>query len=280
MTSSLNAPGEGIEPSTRMIQSHTTDQHRTPERPTTQHTSPLWDYNFLSSIVDGAKSKKEILVRSGLRAAGGNFSTLEKAARHYGIELPVWEPPSGGCLTRVPIESYLVENSTVSRDRLKRRLLEEGILENLCDECGLGDEWNGKPLTLQLDHINGVYNDNRLENLRIICPNCHTQTETFAGKKQPSSCMDCCKIVRGKSKRCMDCHKTWMSDNLAGNRTPKIEWPSIDELLSMLQSRSYVSVANELGVSDNAVRKHLERGGVSPPKRRVHTITSPRQPTS
>jgi 5-methylcytosine-specific restriction endonuclease McrA len=82
----------------------------------------------------------------------------------------------------LPIEEFLTENSSCSRTNLKRRLLREGLLENVCHICGQLPEWNGKPLVLQLDHINGISNDNRLENLRIICPHCHSQTENFAGK--------------------------------------------------------------------------------------------------
>lgn len=65
--------------------------------------------------------------------------------------------------------------------RIKKRLLELGLSE-ICVGCGQGPEWNGKPLVLQLDHINGIRDDNRQENLRLLCPNCHSQTSTFAGR--------------------------------------------------------------------------------------------------
>lgn len=67
--------------------------------------------------------------------------------------------------------------------RVKERLLQEGILKEQCTECGVGNEYNGKPLVLELDHINGKRNDHRLKNLRILCPNCHSQTPTFRGRK-------------------------------------------------------------------------------------------------
>jgi len=69
-------------------------------------------------------------------------------------------------------------------DKLKKRLVKEGILEYNCSSCGIGDEWNGKPITLQLDHINGVNNDHRLDNLRMLCPNCHSQTDTWCGRNK------------------------------------------------------------------------------------------------
>lgn len=82
----------------------------------------------------------------------------------------------------IPTSFILVKGSTFSRVSLKKRLLREGLLRNECYNCFLPPEWNGQPLKLQIDHVNGIHNDNRLENLRILCPNCHSQTETFAGK--------------------------------------------------------------------------------------------------
>ena len=83
------------------------------------------------------------------------------------------------------LDEILVENSTyTAMHRLKIRLFNAGLLEQKCSICGNNGEWNGKPLSLTLDHINGIHSDNRLENLRILCPNCHSQTETFSGKNK------------------------------------------------------------------------------------------------
>ncbi len=78
-----------------------------------------------------------------------------------------------------PVEKVL----SVSRSRttVKRALLKAGLLQNRCDECGI-DEWRGRPIAIQIDHCNGVCDDHRLENLRMLCPNCHSQTETFAAR--------------------------------------------------------------------------------------------------
>src|SRR6266511_923986 len=81
-----------------------------------------------------------------------------------------------------PLEEVLVENSTYSRFHLKRRLLASGTLKNECAVCGQGQVWMGQPLAMVLDHINGVPNDNRLENLRMLCPNCNSQTATYCAK--------------------------------------------------------------------------------------------------
>jgi 5-methylcytosine-specific restriction endonuclease McrA len=71
----------------------------------------------------------------------------------------------------------------VSRYNLKNRLLRAGLLKNECQICGLL-EWQGRPLSMHIDHINGVKNDHRLANLQMLCPNCHSQTETYGGKNR------------------------------------------------------------------------------------------------
>lgn len=81
------------------------------------------------------------------------------------------------------LEDILVENSTYANiARLKIRLVSEKVFEYICTECGNKGEWNGKPISLQLDHINGKHNDHRIENLRFLCPNCHSQTDTYGGR--------------------------------------------------------------------------------------------------
>lgn len=82
----------------------------------------------------------------------------------------------------IPLEEILIVNSKyTSTSSLKKRLLKVKLLEYKCNRCGL-QEWLGEKLSLQLEHKNGINTDNRLENLCLLCPNCHSQTETFAGK--------------------------------------------------------------------------------------------------
>jgi hypothetical protein len=76
----------------------------------------------------------------------------------------------------------LVTDSHANRGQLKKTLIKKGLLKNECYICGQAPEWNGKELVMVIDHINGIHNDNRLENLRLLCPNCNSQTDTFSGR--------------------------------------------------------------------------------------------------
>ena len=83
-----------------------------------------------------------------------------------------------------PIEEILKGlHPTFQTAKIKNKLFESGLKENRCEECGI-TEWNNRPLVMHLDHINGKSDDHRFENLRILCPNCHSQTETYAGKNK------------------------------------------------------------------------------------------------
>lgn len=107
--------------------------------------------------------------------------SLVKCMKHFGFCRRSWQkavirgeirPRRNGR----PLEELLEHGKC--RTNIKRRLLAAGMLEARCQECGLVD-WLGEPLVIQLDHINGVSTDYRFQNLRMLCPNCHSQTETY-----------------------------------------------------------------------------------------------------
>ncbi len=79
-------------------------------------------------------------------------------------------------------DEVFVEHSTYARHNLKNRIRKRNMIEYVCAICGIGPEWQGKPMPLILDHINGVYNDNRLENLRFVCSNCDSQLDTYKSR--------------------------------------------------------------------------------------------------
>jgi hypothetical protein len=131
-------------------------------------------------------SIREALNFLNLREAGGNYSSFKKWCNIHGLQVPevtnYKRTENARIANTIPDELVFVKNSTYSNGKqIKKRMIKNGI-EYICSECKMGDEWNGKPITLQLDHINSIHNDNRIENLRFLCPNCHSQTDGFAGR--------------------------------------------------------------------------------------------------
>lgn len=86
--------------------------------------------------------------------------------------------------TRIPLEQILVKGSTYCRTHLRRRLIDKNILPYKCSICGIDAMWNNKPMPLILDHVNGINNDNRIENLRFVCSNCDSQLETYKSRNK------------------------------------------------------------------------------------------------
>jgi len=201
-----------------------------------------WNINNLTIIIKNSKTQKEVLEKMGLRAAGSNFKTLKKYIELYKIDtehfIKNYDYISNlSRKNKISLNNILTENSSYNRDHLKKRLYKEGLKERKCEICGQDEYWNGKHMSLILDHINGINNDNRLENLRIVCPNCNATLDTHCGKNKFN------KIKKEKS-------------NIRLNRR-KVERPSYEQLMNEIKQLGYSGTGRKYGVSDNAIRKWI-----------------------
>ena len=165
-----------------------------------------------------------------------------------------------------PLEEVLVEGSSYKRATLKRRLYEAGLKERRCEMCGQGEEWKGERISLILDHINGVPNDNRLENLRIVCPNCAATLSTHCGRKNTlpkRECARCGEVFAPRYSRQRYCCRECGTRHDLRDRKPKlerrkVERPPFEQLQADIESLSFVAIGRKYGVSDNAVRKWFQ----------------------
>lgn len=194
------------------------------------------------SIAGVIKSLNRAVVGSNYRFVKQNVARLKLDTSH-------WKGQAHGSSNqnkKLKPEQALKKNSMHDTSVIKKVVLRNNILPLKCSVCDLEGYWMGKPIVLRLDHINGDNRDHRISNLRFLCPNCDSQTETYCGKnkKKPK--------VRTK----------WISRKSLGlspiSSKHKIEWLPLKTLLFKLKNQSFRSLARELGVSDNAIRKHIK----------------------
>lgn len=259
----------------------------------TMPKSKTWTDDQLIFAVKSSYSIASVLLQLGLKATGGNYKTIQNAVKRLQLNTSHWTGKGhlrGKTHNWAPMrdfEDILVEDSNyVSTFNLKHRLIRANLLSYECSVCHISS-WQGKELALQLDHINGVNNDHRLENLRLLCPNCHSQTDTFAGKNKKkmvgpegleppvaisaaaleaavsaipprpqNQCNKCQRPIQKRSNRCTYC-KT----------DEKIVWPSKEELEKLVWSTSCSKLSQQLGVSDKAIEKRCKKLGISKPPR-------------
>ncbi|MET8530798.1 HNH endonuclease [Streptomyces sp. NPDC005065] len=140
----------------------------------------------LRELVACSKSVAEVVRRLGISPVGGNQAYIGRRITALRIDTSHFprvpqRRPKGALGNRLVLSSP--SDGRVPGSRLRRELLRTGVQES-CATCGIGTEWNGKPLRLEVDHLNGAWWDNRPENLRLLCPNCHAVTDTYRGRKR------------------------------------------------------------------------------------------------
>lgn len=135
----------------------------------------------LKALTSEVCSISELLRQLGYATHGGSRAYAVAALKYHNIDHSHFRK-TGNRYRALELKDVLVEECPTNRHVVKRLLLKHGVLKNECSICDLGGEWNGKPITMRLDHINGIHDDNRRENLRMVCPNCDSQLSTYAGR--------------------------------------------------------------------------------------------------
>lgn len=148
-----------------------------------------WSKEKLIEAVKTSLSFRQVLSKIGLREAGGNYEQLKRYIKEYNLETKHfkgrgWNRGLKGIgIPKIPLNQILVNNSNFQSFKLKKRLFAAGLKVPKCQQCGWAKRTTDGYLPLELDHINSNRHDNRIENLRILCPNCHSLTKHHRGRK-------------------------------------------------------------------------------------------------
>jgi Zn finger protein HypA/HybF involved in hydrogenase expression len=260
----------------------------------------------LQTAVKNSLSIAEVCRQLKIRPVGGNYRTLKSKLKKWGIDVSHFTGQGWNIglkfkpKKRKPLNEILVENSDYNSNKLRIRLLNEGIKESKCESCGL-NEWLNKPIKLELHHVNGDNTDNRLKNLQILCPNCHSMTENFRkgksalfekrdveyrkvketltsnvdGNLEPSeekNSLACAETRHGKPKKeyvCGNCNQKFKGKQAkycspeCYRETVNKHIPKVPEILEMFKKhKTFVGVGKHYNVSDNTIRKWCDKYGI------------------
>lgn len=227
---------------------------------------------LLEELLISCNSIREILTCAGYsRVSGLNYSTFYRKLKKYGLFDLYEHLKQRRKNIKRPLklsnEEFFVDSNHFRGTDVRNRILKQNLLEYKCfnADCptqSLSD-WLGQPIYLELDHINGRNRDNRLENLRFLCLQCHRQTPTFGNRnnvsydvkkpKEAPKCLDCLVDISTKAVRCKVC---------TGNLIPKKFEISKEELEALIDQYSMTALGKMFGVSDNAVRKRARKLGI------------------
>ena len=196
----------------------------------------------------------------GVEPRGGNYKTFHRYVKEYKLDTSHFTGQKSNICNKnnkhheYSVEEYLQSNH-IRGKVLIQKLVKEGIKERKCELCGL-KEWQNQEIPLEVHHIDGNTFNNTLENIQLLCPNCHSLTENFRGKQNK----------KAKEYFCKKCgaHITkWSSSGLCvkcmRETQRKIERPTLEELEKLLATHSCVAVGKMFNVSDTTIKKWVKR---------------------
>ena len=221
-----------------------------------------YDYSkdTLEKLVKESYSYAEVARKLGMHSKGGNYNTLRRNIKKWNLSTEHfigqgWSKGKQLPNSRTPLEMYLSNSKPITSWKLKNKLIEAGIKKNKCEICGIS-EWNHKPIACQLHHKNGDNRDNRLDNLQILCPNCHSQTDSYAGKSlrmtEPKR--------KAKLKKKLSQEELSKANSHANVSCRKVTRPSYEQFLLEFEElgKNFSAIGRRYGVSDNAIRKWIK----------------------
>jgi hypothetical protein len=231
-----------------------------------------WSEEDLKFAVKESKNYSEVLRFLGLKSLS-NQNIIKEFINKLKIDISHFESKHDLYIRtllkkgfkKTPLSKILIENSHFNRSHLKERLYKEGLKKRICELCGQDENWKGKKISLILDHINGINNDNRLKNLQIVCPNCAATLETHCGKNLRGICEICGESAKyGKLYCSSKCYHKAQKSMLKTDQTiqsdiqqRKSKRPLYSQLKEDIQKLGFSGTGKKYNVSDNGIRKWL-----------------------
>lgn len=217
-----------------------------------------WDVNKVKDAVSNSVSFSEVLRKLGIPIQGNNSYTLRSLLDKYNISYSHFTGRARYYkkTNSVDIEEYTSNKRPIKTSDLKSKLFKLGIKQNKCEICGIS-EWNGLPLTCQIHHKDGNNKNNNIDNIQILCPNCHSQTENYRkdlveryNKAEKRYCKICGREITRNASMCSNCMHL---------HRRKVERPEKEQLLEdWKEFRNIIKISIKYGVSDNCIRKWLK----------------------
>jgi len=220
-----------------------------------------YEFESFKELIKNSINLVDVCRNLNISKSYGNRQTIKKYIRLYNIDISHFYIPTSKTNKQWSLNEILIRDSKFTKTNdLKKKLYKEGLKNRECELCGQGEEWKGKHMSLIIDHINGINNDNRIENLRIVCPNCNATLDThckgsnsyrdkYYKKTEQKNYCNCGKQIYLSSKTCQTCSKF---------NQRKVERPEIDILLKDVSELGYSGTGRKYGVSDNSIRKWIK----------------------
>lgn len=214
----------------------------------------------LQQLLDESNGYSDVLRKVGMNPKGSNPNTLKKIIEEYNLNTDKMDANrkklyrKDAILTHqkntIPLTEIIIKNKypNYSSSTLLKRLVKEGYKEYKCEICGI-NEWMGKPISLQLHHKDGNHCNNLINNLCFLCPNCHSQTDNYSGKKSRKKVTN--KVINKKNNN---------------NKSIPISRQALKQKIRVM---SFVDIGKEFGVSDNAIRKWCKKYQLPYQKKRI-----------
>lgn len=225
---------------------------------------------LLESVVKKAYNISDVMRKLNMKLTGGSHAHISKKIKEYSLDISHFNRYQF-CKGKVSSKKRHFSEILILRTNKKRQysyVLRRALIESgrayECEICFLKNLWNKKELRLQIDHINRNWMDDRSENLRFICPNCHSQTEGYNGSKGLSGLTSSRRPIKKDFKYKLN-QLVWRTKDKISQR--KVERPSKETLEYELKNNSYLALSRKYKVSDNAIRKWCKRYGIEHRKR-------------